>query len=76
MKPKQIPPTLIIFRPNRHGQSEKPKYLTLTKISELIAYAALMTKDDLSEASKGQIYVTNRDELLDFHLNQSVNTNA
>jgi hypothetical protein len=34
-----------------------------------------MTKDDLTQASMSQIYATDRDEFLDFHAEQSVNTN-
>jgi hypothetical protein len=75
MKSTQIPPSVIVFRPRSNGQAEKSKHLTLNQISELMAHAAVMTKNDLSEASKSLIYATNRDELLDFNAYQSVNTN-
>ncbi len=41
---------------------------------ELIAHAAVMTKNDLEQASKSQIYATDRDEFLDLSAQQSVNT--
>ena len=49
--------------------------MTLAKISELIAHAAVMTKNDLEQASKSQIYATDRDEFVDLSAHQSVNTN-
>lgn len=75
MKSTQLPPSVIVYRPHSNGQPENSKHLTLAKISELIAHAAVMTKDDLTFASKSRIYVTHRDEFLDFSAHQSVNTN-
>lgn len=75
MKSTQIPPSVIAFRPRSNSHAEKCKYMTLNQISELMAHAAVMTKNDLSEASKSQIYATDRDEFLDFNAHQSVNTN-
>jgi hypothetical protein len=75
MKSTQIPPSVIAFRPRSNGHAEKSKYMTLNQISELMAHAAVMTKNDLSEVSKSQIYATDRDEFLDFNAHQSVNTN-
>lgn len=75
MKSPQLPAPVIVYRPRSNGQPEKSKYLSLTKISELIAHAAVMTKDDLTAASKSQIYATDRDEFVDLSPHQSVNTN-
>lgn len=75
MKTTPLPPLIIIFRPYLNNQSIESTRLSLSQISELIAHAAVMTKDDLSETSKSQIYVTDRDEFLDFNARQSVNTN-
>lgn len=75
MKSPQLPPSVIVYRPRSNGQTQKRRYMTLAKISELIAHAALMTRNDLIEATKSQIYVTDRDELLDLSAHQSVNTN-
>ena len=75
MKSSQLPPSLIVYRPRSKDQPEKRRYMTLAKISELIAHAAVMTKDDLVQASKGQIYATDRDEFVDLYAHQSVNTN-
>jgi hypothetical protein len=75
MKSTQRPPSVIVHRPHSNGQPENSKHLTLAKISELIAHAAKMTKDDLTFASKSRIYATHRDEFLDLSAHQSVNTN-
>mgnify|MGYP007040713076 CR=1 FL=1 len=75
MKSPQPLPSVIIYRPSSNSQLKQSKYMTLNQISELMAHAAVMTKNDLSEASKSQIYATDRDEFLDFNAHQSVNTN-
>ena len=75
MKSPQLPPSVIVYRPRSNSQPEKSKYLPLAKISELIAHAAVMTKDDLVQASKSQFYATDRDEFVDLSAHQSVNTN-
>ena len=67
MKSPQLPAQVIVYRPPSNGQPEKSKHLTLDKVTELIAHAAVMTKNDLEQASKSQIYATDRDEFLDFH---------
>jgi hypothetical protein len=76
MKSLQLPATVIVYRPRSIDQPEKSKHLTLDKVTELIAHAAVMTKNDLEQASKSQFYATDRDEFLDFSAHQSVNTNA
>ena len=75
MKSPQLPAKVIVYRPRSNGQPEKSKHLTLDKVTELIAHAAIMTKDDLEQASKSQIYATDRDEFVDLSAHQSVNTN-
>ncbi len=74
MKSPQLPAPVIVYRPRSNGQPEKSKHLTLDKVTELIAHAAVMTKNDLEQASKSQIYATDRDEFLDLSAQQSVNT--
>ena len=76
MKSPQLPASVIVYRPRSNGQPEKSKHLTLDKVTELIAHAAVMTKDDLVQASKSQIYATDRDEFVDLCARQSVNTNS
>jgi hypothetical protein len=76
MKSPHPLPSVIIYRPSSNSQLKQSKYLTLGKVSELIAHAAAMIKNDLSEASRSQIYVTNRDEFLDLNAYQSANTSA
>ena len=76
MKSPQLPASVIVYRPRSNGQPEKSKHLTLDKVTELIAHAAVMTKDDLVQASKSQIYATDRDEFVDLCAYQSVNTNS
>ena len=75
MKSPQLSASVIVYRPRSNGQLEKSKHLTLDKVTELIAHAAIMTKDDLEQASKSQIYATDRDEFVDLSAHQSVNTN-
>ena len=75
MKSPQLPAQVIVYRPRFNGQPEKSKHLTLDKVTELIAHAAVMTKEDLEQASKSQIYATDRDEFVDLSAHQSVNTN-
>ncbi len=75
MKSPQLLAQVIVYRPPSNGQPEKSKHLTLDKVMELIAHAAVMTKNDLEQASKSQIYATDRDEFLDLSAQQSVNTN-
>lgn len=75
MKSPQLPAPVIVYRPRSNGQPQKSQHLSLDKVTELIAHAAVMTKDDLVEASKSQIYVTDRDEFVDLSAHQSVNTN-
>ena len=75
MKSPQLPAPVIVYRPRSDGQPQKSQHLTLDKVTELIAHAAVMTKEDLEQASKSQIYTTDRDEFVDLSANQSVNTN-
>ncbi len=76
MKSPQLPASAIVYRPRSNGQPEKSKHITLDKVTELIAHAAVMTKDDLVQASKSQIYATDRDEFVDLCAHESVNTNS
>ncbi len=75
MQTPELPPAVIVHRPRKGAKQERSKHLGLVEVANLVAHAAVMTKDDLCEASKSQIYATDRDEFLDFHANQSVNTN-
>lgn len=75
MKSPQLPAPVIVYRPRSNGQPQKCQHLTLDKVTELIAHAAVMTKEDLEQASKSQIYATDRDEFVDLSAHQSVNTN-
>jgi hypothetical protein len=75
MKSPQLPPRVIVHRPRLGSAPERSKYLKLCEVSKLIAHAAVMTKDDLTQASASQIYATDRDEFVDLSAHQSVNTN-
>ncbi len=75
MNTPELPPNVIVHRPRKEAKEGLRKHLGLVEVAKLVAHAAVMTKDDLSEASKSQIYATDRDEFLDFHAEQSVNTN-
>lgn len=55
--------------------SEKNGYLTLPEIAQLIAQATVSQRQELAMAHSSQIYATDRDEFLDLHAHQSVNTN-
>ena len=55
--------------------SEKSGYLTLPEIAQLIAQATVSQHQELAMAHRSQVYATDRDEFLDLHANQSVNTN-
>ena len=55
--------------------AEKSGYLTLREIAHLIAQAMVSQHQELAMAHRSQIYATDRDEFLDLHANQSVNTN-
>jgi hypothetical protein len=55
--------------------AEKSGYLTLREIAHLIAQAMVSQRQELAMAHRSQVYATDRDEFLDLHANQSVNTN-
>ena len=55
--------------------AEKSGYLTLREIAHLIAQAMVSQHQELAMAHRSQVYATDRDEFLDLHANQSVNTN-
>ncbi len=55
--------------------AEKSGYLTLPQIAHLIAQATVSQRQELAMAHRSQVYATDRDEFLDLHANQSVNTN-
>ena len=55
--------------------AEKSGYLTLREIAHLIAQAMVSKHQELAMAHRSQVYATDRDEFLDLHANQSVNTN-
>ena len=61
----------------RHSEhpGEKSGYLTLLEIAHLIAQATVSQHQELAMAHRSQVYATDRDEFLDLHANQSVNTN-
>ena len=75
MQTPELPPAVIVHRPRKGAKQERSKHLGLAEVAKLVAHAVVMTKDDLTQASKSQIYATDRDEFLDFHAEQSVNTN-
>jgi hypothetical protein len=54
---------------------EKSGYLTLREIAHLIAQAMVSQHQELAMAHRSKVYATDRDEFLDLHANQSVNTN-
>ena len=56
-------------------QSEKSGYLSLHQISHLMAHGAVSQHELLAQANNSQVYATDRDEFVDFHAWQSVNTN-
>ena len=55
--------------------AEKSGYLTLSEIAHLIAQATVRHQKELAMAHCSLIYATDRDEFLDLHAHQSVNTN-
>ena len=55
--------------------TEKSGYLTLPEIAHLLAQATVNQRQELAMAHRSQVYATDRDEFLDLHANQSVNTN-
>ena len=55
--------------------AEKSGYLTLREIAHLIAQAMVSQHQELAMTHRSQVYATDRDEFLDLHANQSVNTN-
>ena len=55
--------------------AEKSGYLTLREIAHLIAQAMVSQHQELAMAHRSQVYATDRDDFLDLHANQSVNTN-
>ena len=61
-------------RPSEHPV-EKSGYLTRLEIAHLIAQATVSQHQELAVAHRSQVYATDRDEFLDLHANQSVNTN-
>jgi hypothetical protein len=60
---------------NANEPTEKSGYLTLLQIAHLIAQATVSQRQELAMAHRSQVYATDRDEFLDLHANQSVNTN-
>jgi hypothetical protein len=56
-------------------RSEKSGYLSLQQISNLMAHGAVSQHALLTKANNSRLYATDRDEFVDFHAWQSVNTN-
>ena len=56
-------------------QSEKTGYLSLHQIGDLVARGVVSQHELLTKANNSQVYATDRDEFVDFHAWQSVNTN-
>jgi len=54
---------------------EKSSYLSLQQISNLMAHGAVSQHALLTKANNSRLYATDRDEFVDFHAWQSVNTN-
>jgi hypothetical protein len=54
---------------------EKSGYLSLQQISNLMAHGAVIQHALLTKANNSRLYATDRDEFVDFHAWQSVNTN-
>ena len=54
---------------------EKSGYLSLQQISNLVAHGAVSQHALLTKANNSRLYATDRDEFVDFHAWQSVNTN-
>jgi hypothetical protein len=54
---------------------EKCGYLSLQQISNLMAHGAVSQHALLTKANNSRLYATDRDEFVDFHAWQSVNTN-
>ena len=70
MTPSQNPST------NHLGKrSEKSGYLSLQQIGDLVAKGVVSQHALLAQANNSQVYATDRDEFVDFHAWQSVNTN-
>ena len=76
MQTPELPPAVIVYRPRKGAKQERSKHLDLAEVAKLVAHAVVMTKDDLTQASKSQIYATDRDEFVDLCAHQSVNTNS
>ena len=55
--------------------TEKNGYLSLEQIAHLIAKAVVEQHQSLTKAHSSWVYATDRDKFLDFHGQQSVNTN-
>jgi hypothetical protein len=55
-------------------QPEKSGYLSLQQISNLMAHGAVSQHALLTKANNSRLYATDRDEFVDFHAWQSVNT--
>ncbi len=70
MTQPQIPSTKPLDK-----RSEKSGYLSLHQISNLMARGAVSQHELLVQANNSQVYATDRDEFVDFHTWQSVNTN-
>jgi len=54
---------------------EKSGYLSLQQISKQMAQGAVIQQALLTKANNSRLYATDRDEFVDFHAWQSVNTN-
>jgi hypothetical protein len=56
-------------------RSEKSGYLSLHQIGDLVAHGVVSQHELLTKANNSRLYATDRDEFVDFHAWQSVNTN-
>lgn len=60
---------------DNHRRRNKPAHLSLAQIAQLMAQAALETREEIRQVNASHLYATDRDEFVDSCAWQSVNAN-